>query len=353
MSEESNRAKLARLQKKKAELEKKKSAEEGKVAKLRAEISRIERSITSRTSAATLRSKRRQIESKQKEAAERQKKIAGYEADLAKVISEQNSVQKQLDRAVSSRTKKEETEAKKRRSEEMRHARALTREAEKQNRLYSERLSDEVVRRLPEKIKVLFFAANPQDQAQLRLDEEVREVTNKIRMSRHRDSVELISEWAVRTGDLFQALNEHEPRVVHFSGHGSEENELVFLNEDGSSKLVTKEAMAASIATVADNVRLVFFNTCYSLAQAEAAVQHVEAAIGMNTSIGDEAARVFAARFYSAIGFGASVQTAFDQAKAQLMLDGIPEEKTPELFVHEGLDADEIVLVRPEQQEAA
>ncbi len=40
-------------------------------------------------------------------------------------------------------------------------------------------------------------------------------------MAEYRDSVELESRWAVRPSDLLQALNEAEPRVVHFSGHGS------------------------------------------------------------------------------------------------------------------------------------
>lgn len=353
MSEELYRTRLASLKKKMADLEKKKGDEEEKAARLRAEIGRIERSITPKTSPSMLRTKQRRIEGKRKKAADHQGKIAKYEGEIAKAIFSLNDAQKQLGRAVASRQKKEDSASKKRRREEMSHAKALTREAEKQRRLYSERLSEEVIRRLPEKIKVLFFAANPRDQEPLRLDEEVRDITQQIRLSEYRDSVELLSRWAVRTGDLLQALNEQKPRVVHFSGHGSEEDELVFLTEDGSSKFVTEEAMAASIATVADHVRLVFFNTCYSRAQARAAAQHVDVAIGMSDSIGDDAARVFAAQFYSAIGFGYSVQRAFDQAKARLMLEGILEEDTPELFVREGLSADEIVLVRPDEQEAA
>lgn len=353
MSEDLYRKKLEKLQKKKAGLEKKKGDEEGKAAKLRAEIGRVERSITPRTSPSTLRFKQRQVESKRKQAAACQRDIAKYEGEIAKALSDLNDAQNGLNRAVASRQKKEDSASKKRRDEEMRHTRALTREVEKQNRLYSERLSEEVVRKLPEKIKVLFFAANPRDQEQLRLDEEVRDITQQIRLSEYRDSVELQSRWAVRTGDLLQGLNEHKPRVVHFSGHGSKEDELVFLTEDGGSKFVTEEAMAASIATVADHVRVVFFNTCYSRAQARAATQHVDVAIGMNDSIGDIAARVFAAQFYSAIGFGYSVQRAFDQAKARLMLESIPEEDTPELFVREGLSADEVVLVRPDELEAA
>lgn len=44
----------------------------------------------------------------------------------------------------------------------------------------------------------------------------------------------------------------------------------------------------------------------------------------MNKAIEDEAARVFAAQFYSAIGFGYSIRVAFDQAIAALTLEGIP-----------------------------
>lgn len=36
-----------------------------------------------------------------------------------------------------------------------------------------------------------------------------------------------------------------------------------------------------------------------------------------------------------------------NQAKASLMLEGISEETTPELFVREGLQAENIILVQP------
>ena len=99
-----------------------------------------------------------------------------------------------------------------------------------------------------------------------------------------------------------------------------------------------------------EEIRLVFFNTCYSRNQAEAVVDHVEAAIGMNTSIGDEAALTFSSQFYSAIGFGLSVDKAFEQAKTLLMLEGITEEETPELFIHDGLDSKNIVIVKPKEE---
>ena len=203
------------------------------------------------------------------------------------------------------------------------------------------------ISKLPTKIKVLFLASNPADQIQLRLDEEVRAITEKIRLSEYRDSVDLISRWALRTSDLLQALNEVNPQIVHFSGHGAENGDLVFTTEDGGTKFVSKEAISATIKTLSDKIHLVIFNSCFSSSQAENVVEYIDVSIGMKTPIGDEAARVFAAQFYSSLGFGQSVEQAFDQAIAALMLEGIPEENTPELYTKEGVDPSTLILVRP------
>lgn len=166
---------------------------------------------------------------------------------------------------------------------------------------------------LPDRITVLFLASNPLDQDQLRLDEEARAITETIRKSKHRDSVQFVSAWAIRSPDVLQELNERKPEIVHFSGHGSDQDEIVFQDDQGQAKFVSKEAIVQLMMACSGNIRLVFFNTCYSGNQAEAVVQHVEAAIGMKTSIGDDAARVFASQFYSAIGFGLSVEAALSQ----------------------------------------
>ena len=71
----------------------------------------------------------------------------------------------------------------------------------------------------------------------------------------------------------------------------------------------------------------------------------IDCAVGMKKAIGDNAAIVFAASFYRAIGFGRSVQEAFDQGKTALMLEGIAEENTPELLVRQGADPTSIFLI--------
>lgn len=339
-----------------ARLQTDKAREAARVADYQKRASDAEGRASRATSPSSVKSHLSEAQRHAKQAMDAQKKVAEIESKIARKQSEIGHDQKSLAQA----QKREADDA--RRNEERRLSQLRQKETEQANQmrfmgatlethstLHQKTLEAiEKITQLPERITVLFMAANPLDQTQLRLDEEARAITDMIRKAKHRDAVGLVSYWAVRPLDLLQALNEHQPRIVHFSGHGSDQDEIVFQDNNGATKLVSKEAITQTMAAAAGEIQLVFFNTCYSRNQAEAVVQHVCAAIGMKTSIGDEAARVFAAAFYSAIGFGLSLRIAFDQAKAAIMLEGIPEAETPELFVADGLRAEEITLVKPQ-----
>ena len=198
-----------------------------------------------------------------------------------------------------------------------------------------------------EKIKVLFLAANPNGTTPLALDEEARAIENKIRMAEHRDSVEFITKWAVRPDDLQQSLLQHQPHVVHFSGHGIDSDEIILLDENRNPKPVSGIALAGLLSSLKDNIRVVVLNACYSQSQAKAIAEHIDVTIGMNTAIGDEAAIIFAGSFYRAIGFGRSVQNAFELGKNALMLEGIPEENTPEMFIRTNISSDDVCIITP------
>lgn len=185
---------------------------------------------------------------------------------------------------------------------------------------------------------VLFLAANPMNTSRLGLDEEMRDIEAKIRASQYRDALALVSAWAVRADDLLQVLNTHRPEVVHFSGHGTAEGELIVVNELRRAQPVSARALRHLFRALKDNIRLVVLNACFSRVQAEAIVKEIDCAIGMNTAVGDEAAIRFAASFYRAIGFGRSVGDAFQQGIASLLLEDIPEEGTPVLLAREGVD---------------
>src|SRR3954452_8234921 len=189
-----------------------------------------------------------------------------------------------------------------------------------------------------DKVKVLFLAANPTGTKPLHLDEEIRQITAKVRAAEYRDSLELVSRWAVRPDDLLQALLELKPHVVHFSGHGSSAAALILLDDRGNPQPVSQTALVHLFRTLKDNLRVVVLNACYSRTQAEALAETVDCTIGMNRPIGDRAAIVFAASFYRAVGFGRSVREAFELGRAALLLEGIPEDQTPKLHVRDGVD---------------
>ena len=344
------RSAIERLTKEKANLELQVAREREKLARLQRDITSIHGSINQHTSESTRRSKNNQINSKTDEVAKCQSRIADLERKIGDKLSDIHRNLESLKRAEDQAQQKAESDARKRRGEELRHVRDVTREIERQTHLQSTIRNSRLVidlARLPDKITVLFLASNPQDQTQLRLDEEIRSITERIRSSEYRDSVVLISRWAVRPADILQALNELKPNIVHFSGHGSTTGELILQSDDGRTKIVSQDAIVTTMSTMIDNIQLVVFNACFTRRQAEAITKYIDVAIGMNSEIGDEAARIFSAQFYSAIGFGRSVQEAFEQARSLLLLEGIPEEDTPELFSRESIDPNDLILVRP------
>jgi tetratricopeptide (TPR) repeat protein len=149
--------------------------------------------------------------------------------------------------------------------------------------------------------KILILAANPKQSSRLRLDEEVRDIKEGLRLSQQRDKFILQQEWAVRPRDVRRAVLDFRPNIIHFSGHGSQTTGLSFEDETGKEKLVTGEALAGLFGQFAKQVECVLLNACYSEDQAVAIAQHIDYVIGMNAAIGDKAALEFAVGFYDAL----------------------------------------------------
>ncbi|MET7424278.1 CHAT domain-containing protein [Dactylosporangium sp. NPDC005555] len=187
-----------------------------------------------------------------------------------------------------------------------------------------------------EHIRILMLAANPAATSRLALDEEAREINEKLQLSQDRDTFDLITRWAVRPADLLQDLNQFRPQIVHFSGHGTANGEIVLSTGTGGEHRVGTEALAGLFRTMKDDVRIVVLNACYSAAQAQAISRHIDYIVGMTAPIDDRSAVVFAAAFYSALGFRRTVEEACDQATTALMLHGLPDHAVPELIVRPG-----------------
>ena len=195
------------------------------------------------------------------------------------------------------------------------------------------------------KVRILLLLADPSVADRLRLDLEVRTIADKVGISKYGDELDFKYKWAARADDVLQGLNEHRPDLVHFSGHGSSST-LVFVDMDGRSHKVPKEAIAHMFRLIGADVRVAVFNSCDSSAFAKAVTRHIDCAIGMNSSISDRAATIFAASFYRAIAFGNSIENSFRQGTSALLLEGIAESTIPRLHVKKDVDASQVVLLR-------
>jgi len=338
------RSNVARKRDDIAKLTEQKARERKKIADLSSKIHSATRLMNSTTSASTKQSKLSEILRYQGDISKVEKNIADYEHKISQKNKEIQTELKKLSDEEIREAKKAQAEQTAFRKKQLQNFSNVART------LYEHHNAIQELKALPEEVTVLFFAANPRDQVQLSLDEEVRSIKEMISKAKHRDAVKFESCWAVRPGDVLQHINQYQPTIVHFSGHGSECDELVLMDNQRNTKLVSLNSIVHAMSVANDNLRLVFFNTCFSNNQASNVVNHVEAAIGMQTSITDDAARVFAASFYSAIGFGLSLEKSFNQAKAALMLEGIAEEETPQLFVKDGLDPKEMFIVSASTQ---
>jgi tetratricopeptide (TPR) repeat protein len=178
--------------------------------------------------------------------------------------------------------------------------------------------------------KILILATNPQGTSRLRLDEEMRAIEESLWRS-DGNLFQIEHRWASRLRDVQRSLLDINPSIVHFSGHGTGDEGLVFEDEVGSRKLVDGEALAGLFELFAEQLECVVLNGCYSEVQAEAIRQHINYVIGLKKAIGYKVAIDFAVGFYEALGAGRSVEFAHKLGCAAVRLAGIPEQLTPAL----------------------
>lgn len=380
MSSESARRALTQAQrnrdnarKRHADAVKKQTALEGEIDRLKARASKASSDGLRRSYESQLRMKGGQLDRLRGDVTRRigdvttaEKKVTEAEAKLrAEEASEQKRAERKADqdrrRDEQRKRQKEREERLRRQREEQAERRAeqdrARREAERARQLgaiegRTKELEERVLaaerRAAPPEVAVLFLASSPEDQAPLRLDKETREIEKRVRASELRDSMWFRSRMARQLPDLIEDLNEVKPVIVHFSGHGSD-SALVFEDEEGHTRPLDNEQLAKLLEAAADDVRLIVFNSCGSAAQADLAVAHVDLAIGMDSSIDDTDAKVFAGQLYSSIGYGRSVGEAFRQAKLQVELTG-GEGEAPTLRAAEGIDPELVILVNPESE---
>ena len=213
---------------------------------------------------------------------------------------------------------------------------------------------------------ILFLAANPNDAPQLNLNKEFVQIFLNIQNSK----LEVKTQPATTSLLLRDALLDYEPRIIHFSGHGTSSNiiqagtidipqnknenpkddvraigkiptddtntaGIYLLDTTGAKKFVSGLALANlfKICLQKFKIDLVILNACYSEEQAKAIFEAgVPYVIGMNTAIPDATAIEFSTGFYRSLSKDNDIPFAFDWAKSGILLEGLPGDAIPILY---------------------
>ncbi len=178
-------------------------------------------------------------------------------------------------------------------------------------------------------ITILFISSNPQDTDHLAIDEEIRDIDQKLQGTKFRESFDIKSHWAVRISDLQQLFLRYQPTIVHFSGHGSKKSEIILQDESGKNCVVPPKALRDLFSQLSKVIKCVVLNACYSKKQAEIISNSIDCVIGMAGTVSDQAARSFSSAFYQALGYDQDVKTAFELGCSEIQLQDLGEHGTP------------------------
>jgi pSer/pThr/pTyr-binding forkhead associated (FHA) protein len=188
----------------------------------------------------------------------------------------------------------------------------------------------------------------------LKLNEEYEQIREGITSAKFGSQFDLRPVLAADLDRLIFALLEQQPNIVHFSGHGTSEEELLLqptpdlerrLRDLGARSphidvphRLGKDPFIEILGAIKEHVRIVVLNACHSAKQAEAIANVIDWVVGMSSAVGDESARIFSVAFYVALAFGRPVETAFGIAKAKLAGLGLPDKDLPRLYKRQGVD---------------
>jgi hypothetical protein len=190
-------------------------------------------------------------------------------------------------------------------------------------------------------IRILFLSANPWTTSRILVDEEAREIFERLQEGPYRNNFQLHKHEATRAIDLQRLLMMHEPHIVHFSGHADKKRKLILGGAPGRGKTVDQKGLVKLLGLYNKHIRLVYLNACFTEAQARSMTDVIDYSIGTGKMVGDRSGAAFAGAFYRALGFGKSIRTAFGSAKAEVGLTKMRRTAGIELFIREGLSEDD------------
>ena len=150
------------------------------------------------------------------------------------------------------------------------------------------------------------------------LPQEEREIRDALAQSQKAGHCELVIRSNATLREILDVFQDEHHRnriaIFHFSGHAND-SKLILESTAGGPSSAHARGLAAFLGEQR-GLELVFLNGCSTAKQAQALVDvGISAVIGTSRAVRDLAAMALAARFYRALGSGASLSSAYKQAE--------------------------------------
>ena len=195
-------------------------------------------------------------------------------------------------------------------------------------------------------LDILYLTADPLKNNPLRVDAELHHVQDEIRGSKFRDNITVLHRPAADLKSLLNGLNDLNPNVVHFSGHGNKSG--IAMDNASVAKpavaMVSFKLLAKALSATDSKPQVIVLNACESAAARKPLLKLGLIVISMKRSISDAAAAAFAIQFYGAVASGQSVKSAFERGVVAVEATSINEASTPQLFCPKGVDPSKLIL---------
>jgi hypothetical protein len=185
-------------------------------------------------------------------------------------------------------------------------------------------------------VQILFLSSLPSQQLRLNVGTELRRIESALDALGERFHVEERS--SVRRTDMFRLLTTKR-HIVHFSGHGNDDDHFLFETENGEAERVGTQAFVDWFDLLPEHLKpeLVVFSACYSEPHAQAIADVVGCAVGVRATIRDSTSFDFATGFYGALGRGLNVAAAVRSGNATVS-SRVASKDLPMIHFRKGLD---------------
>lgn len=146
--------------------------------------------------------------------------------------------------------------------------------------------------------RILMLTANPAGTALLELEEEHSAIVLKLQNVQNKFSV--IKKEVSRVS-FKESIEEVNPDILHFSGHGDGEGIMVHnSNSNGSEQISAKslDSLFLYLKEQGVKIKAVVLNACYTENQSMAIAKHIPYVIGTTVTVGDRIAKDFSIGYY-------------------------------------------------------